>query len=96
MELDYTHRHAVFPFSTSDLFSFALFDLNPKVLLAFHEKKNQPQKSFDRRLAIFSAIVMTTLASKRIIKKGAGGGGGRGEEAISEIYIKLLRQQEQD
>lgn len=88
MELDYIHRHAIFPFSTSDLFSFALLDLNPKVLLALHEKKNQQQKSFDRGLAIFSAIVMTTLTSKRIIKKGGGG------EAISEIYIKLLRQQE--
>ena len=69
LELDYTHRHEMFAFSASYLFSCPLLNLNLKVLLAFHEKKNQQQKPFDRGLAIFSAIVRTTLTSTRIIKE---------------------------
>lgn len=74
-------------FSTNYLFSFPFLGLDPKVLQAFLEEKNQQQKPFDQGSAIFSAIVMTTLASKRIIKK---------KGHLFEIYIELLRQQDQD
>lgn len=71
-----------FAFRTNYSFILPLLGLDPKVLQAFLEEKNQQQKPFDRGLAIFSVIVMTTVASKRIIKK---------KGHVSEIYIKLLR-----
>lgn len=79
--------HKPFAFGTNYLFSFPTLGRDPRVLQAFLEEKHQWLRPFVRGLAIFSAIVMTTLASKRIIKK---------KGYLFEIYIKLLRQQTQD
>lgn len=63
-----------------------LLHLDSKVLQPFWNRKTS-NKSHLTEGWLFSVIVMTTLASKRIFKK---------KGHLLEIYIKLLRQQEQD